>query len=436
MNEKKLSFIHTADIHLGRIPHIGLETSNNINDLINNTVFIAFEKIVQYAIEHKVDFIIIAGDLYDSGFRAVQSRKIFYEGSLLLKENNINIYLIRGNHDALGGEKNLFNLPSNVHEFRSDTAEEISIIKNDIPVANVIGQSYRGKSERRKLHQNYSDFQEDVFNIGILHTGLEVNKSNYVPCSLSELKEIENIHYWALGHIHKKLVLIEEKPAVIYPGTPQGTDINEEGLCGCYLVNVDYDNNIEYKFLETSPIVWKKVNVDLTKSNLQNINELQELLMDKGEEILTNSLIKGYAIRWIIEGQTEVNSVLREDEENTLTYLMDNLNSYFLDKTPFLISDSIILKTIDRMDELNKNLQNNEILKELEIIFERLYTEENYKENLLNNLGNIFEKNADPENMNEMKFLLQNEFIEDIIGEAKNLIYQQLLKEGDFIEDK
>ncbi|GAA0179227.1 exonuclease SbcCD subunit D [Clostridium sediminicola] len=436
MNEKKLSFIHTADIHLGRIPHVGLEISNNINKLINNAVFTAFEKIVQYAIENNVDFIIIAGDLYDSGFRTVQSRKIFYEGSLRLKENNIDIYLIRGNHDAFGGEKNLFDLPSNVYEFTSDAAQGISVIKNDICVANVIGQSYRGKSERRKLQQNYSNFKHDAFNIGILHTGLEANKSNYVPCSLSELKEVENIHYWALGHIHKKQVIMEEKPTVIYPGTPQGTDINEEGVCGCCLVKVDYDNNIEYEFLDTASIVWKKVNIDLTKYNLKNINELQELLMNKGEEIITNSGIKGYAIRWIIEGQTELNSVLREDEENTLNYLMETLNAYFLDKTPFLISDSIILKTIDRIDELSKNIQNNEILKELEIIFQRLYNEENFKEDLLNNLGNIFEKNVDPENINEMKFLLQDEFIQDIIGEAKNLIYQQLLKEGDFIEDK
>lgn len=436
MKERKLRFLHTADIHLGSIPHINTDYSKEFKDFINMAIYSAFNKIVQYAIEYKVDFIIIAGDLYDSEFRSVESRKTFYEGSLLLKENNIDIYLARGNHDAFGGEKSLFKLPSNVHQFRSDIAEGFEIIKNDVLVGKVIGQSYRGKWERRKLHQNYGDLAESEFNIGVLHTGLEGNNPNYAPCTISELKEVQNINYWALGHIHKKDVIIQDKTIVTYPGIPQGRDMNEEGIGGCYLIDVDSNNNMEYKFLETSMIEWKKVNVDLSNYKLENINDLEDIMIDIGETVLLNSDIKGYAIRWIIKGHTLLNSVLREDEENSTAYLLKNLNLYFLEKKPFIVSDSIIIKTLDEIEELDIKLENNEIFNELQSIFNKLNTEEEYREMIFNNLGNIFEKETDLENLNKEKFQLHNEFMEDIIGEAKNLIYKKLLQEGDFIEDK
>lgn len=436
MKERKLSFLHSADIHLGSIPHINTEGSKELKDFINRAVYSAFNKIVQYAIEYKVDFIIIAGDLYDSEFRSVESRKTFYEGSLLLLENNIDVYLARGNHDALGGEKSLFKLPSNVHQFRSDIPEGFNIIKNNVLVAKVIGQSYRGKWERRKLHQNYGDLADTEFNIGVLHTGLEGNNPNYVPCTISELKEVQNINYWALGHIHTNDVIIRDKTIVIYPGIPQGRDMNEEGICGCYLIDVDNNNNFEYKFLETSLIEWKKVNVDLSNYNPENINDLEEIIIDIGETVILKGDIKGYAVRWIIKGHTSLNSVLREDEENTIAYLLENLNSYFLEKTPFLVSDSIIIKSLNEIDELDIKLENNEIFNELQNIFNKLNTEEEHREKIFDNLGNIFEKEIDLENLNKEKFQLHNEFMEDIIGEAKNLIYKKLLQEGDFIEDK
>ncbi|SIB87349.1 Uncharacterised protein [Mycobacteroides abscessus subsp. abscessus] len=65
------------------------------------------------------------------------------------------------------------------------------------------------------------------FHIGILHGSLEgeTGHGRYAPFILKELLDKE-YDYWALGHIHKRMVLNAEPP-VIYPGNTQGRSRKE-----------------------------------------------------------------------------------------------------------------------------------------------------------------------------------------------------------------
>ena len=100
-------------------------------------------------------------------------------------------------------------------------------------IAAVSGFSYKNRAESRKLHLEY-EYIPGVWNIGLLHTQLELSNNNYVPASLTELMDMENINYWALGHIHKYSLLHKARNrAILFPGTPQGRNMNEEGVRGC-----------------------------------------------------------------------------------------------------------------------------------------------------------------------------------------------------------
>src|SRR6266481_1405677 len=95
-----MKFIHCADILLDT-PLLGLAqyTGAPINE-IRNATRRAFEKVLDAAISSGVDFLIIAGDLYDTGLKSFESALFFNKQMGRLKDAGIEVYLIYGNHDA------------------------------------------------------------------------------------------------------------------------------------------------------------------------------------------------------------------------------------------------------------------------------------------------------------------------------------------------
>ena len=59
-----------------------------------------------------------------------------------------------------------------------------------------------------------------MFTIGMVHCSVDGYSDNadYAPCRLSDMIG-KDIQYWALGHIHKRAVLKESDPCIVYPGT-------------------------------------------------------------------------------------------------------------------------------------------------------------------------------------------------------------------------
>ncbi len=87
----RASFIHVADTHLGYEQYGVRERFNDFSR--------AFWDILQDAIERKVTFVVIAGDLFNK--RAIDAQTLIHaiEGLRKLKEYNIPVIAIEGNHD-------------------------------------------------------------------------------------------------------------------------------------------------------------------------------------------------------------------------------------------------------------------------------------------------------------------------------------------------
>ncbi|MDA6365974.1 hypothetical protein OSK45_29385, partial [Escherichia coli] len=76
----------------------------------------------------------------------------------------------------------------------------------------------------------------------------------YAPFRINDLLG-KDFDYWALGHIHKREIIISEPP-VIYPGNIQGRNRKETGPKGCYLVELDR-SGAKTEFLEAAPVIWE-----------------------------------------------------------------------------------------------------------------------------------------------------------------------------------
>ena len=229
-------FLHAADIHLDS-PLIGLaNVEGRVAERIRTAPRAAFEALVERAIEDDVDFLVIAGDLYDGTWRDYKTGLFFAEQMGRLNQARIPVYVLHGNHDAESQITKPLVLPDNVSVFGTRKAETFRI--DELNVA-LHGQSFREKAVIDNLVPDYPAPVDGAFNIGVLHTALGGmgDHANYAPCSVPELVA-KGYDYWALGHVHQGQVL-NERPHVVFPGNLQGRHVRETGPKGACLVTVD-----------------------------------------------------------------------------------------------------------------------------------------------------------------------------------------------------
>ncbi|WP_436375235.1 metallophosphoesterase family protein [Cytobacillus sp. BC1816] len=277
---KRVTFIHAADLHLDS-PMSGLKhLPPSIFKKLQESTFEAFTKIVDLAIFHNVDFIILAGDLFDGEDRSIRAQTRFRKEMERMAECGITVYAVHGNHDHMDGRWAHLPLPENVHIFSHEVEVAKHIAENGTSV-HLYGFSYPKRHVAERMIDQYSRENGADLHIGILHGSFEGSSDHaqYAPFRINDLLE-KDFDYWALGHIHKREILISQPP-VIYPGNIQGRNRKETGPKGCYLVDLD-NSGAKTEFLEAAPVIWENAEIDASKS--ESYQEIYELCLSLIEE--------------------------------------------------------------------------------------------------------------------------------------------------------
>lgn len=266
-----VTFLHIADLHLDS-PFSGLANlPSELFKRVQESTFSSFTRLINIAIEKKVDFVVIAGDLFDGEDRSLRAQSRFRREMERLQEHDIEAFVIHGNHDHLGGNWPHFEWPSNVHVFQTENVEVIPFSKNGKTLANIYGFSYTKRAVLENKTASYEKKEGAPFHIGILHGSKEGESahSRYAPFLLTELQQ-KGFDYWALGHIHKSEIL-SEHPPIIYPGNIQGRHKKETGEKGGYLVKLT-KSRADYTFLPTADLLWENTTIDI--SGLASFDQL------------------------------------------------------------------------------------------------------------------------------------------------------------------
>ena len=254
-------FLHTADLHLDS-PLQGLASREGAPVAeLRGASRRAFDNLVQLAIDEEVDFLVIAGDVYDRDWKDYSTGLFFRSRMVRLKDAGIPVFLIAGNHDAASLISRKLSLPENVTSFPGEAPRTVE--PEAWPVA-IHGMSFPSRVVVENLALDYPERVAEKFNIGILHTSLAGGEGHdtYAPCSVSDLVSKE-YDYWALGHIHQPAV-IHETPWIVYPGNIQGRHARECGERGCRLVTVDDKLEVEECAWHPLDVArWERVTVDL-----------------------------------------------------------------------------------------------------------------------------------------------------------------------------
>lgn len=309
-------FIHAADLHLDS-PLLGLERyAGAPTAAIRCATRRALENLVQLAIEQSVDFVVIAGDVYDGDWKDHHTGLFFVNQMSRLRAAGIPVVMIAGNHDATNRMTKTLKLPDNVECLSSEQAATASHpLFAKLGVA-VHGRSYAEPAETDNMALGYPAPQVGRFNIGVLHSSLvgTTGHDPYAPCSLDDLKS-KNYQYWALGHVHCRQIVCED-PWVVYSGNTQGRHSREVEAKGCYVVTVNEQGRASLKFETLDVLRWTICRVDA--SRLRSLDDLWPEFREQLERV--RRIHTGYplAVRIEVFGVCVFHDQLRAESERLI----------------------------------------------------------------------------------------------------------------------
>ena len=306
-----VKFIHAADVHLDSALR-GLERYEGAPlDEIRSATRRAFDNLVELAIDEEVDFVLLAGDLYDGDWKDYNTGLYFVDRMNRLWEAGIRVFMVAGNHDAASQITKYLRLPDNVTNFA--TSKPGRVLLDGLGVA-IYGQGFATRAETEDLSQAYSQGDPQLFNIGILHTCLDGKPGHepYAPCTVDGLRS-KGYQYWALGHVHKREE-VSRDPWIVFPGNIQGRHIRETGPKGCTLVTVDNGEVSEVTHCNLDVLRWSLCEVDVAGS--ETVDDVYEKVREALQKVLDAAEGRPVAIRLVLQGACAAHSRLHAELEH------------------------------------------------------------------------------------------------------------------------
>ena len=364
-----MKFAHLADTHLG-YRQFGLDEREG-------DFYEVFEKIIDRIIEENVDFVIHSGDLFDNSRPSPRALLVFQKGLLKLKNANIPVFAVAGNHDVVLRKKAI---PPQVL-FKKFGLKVISPINTNYMYEDVFiaGLPYYPSSQIKNFKNKLADISRKATDhdksILILHQGIDKYFNLQYEVEIGDIPD--NFNYYAMGHLHNYINDDFGKGKLVYPGsceiwrTNEISDYRENGK-GFVIVDLDgvkpsvtrikinisrefIDRSLDYNNLasgiagikETIKDFDKKPILNLTVYNVKSTSDTYEMINEELEDL---SLI----IRPKFISPNEENIDMIIDQENALgpvNVLSDRLKDYDNENILKLGVELYNLLSKDKIDE-------------------------------------------------------------------------------------
>jgi exonuclease SbcD len=296
-----IKILHTGDWHLGK--RLFKEKR-----LPEQEGFLAW--LLETLLREKIDALVISGDIFDSPNPPHEALKLYFDFlKRAVDQSDLSVYIIAGNHDspkfldapkAFLGEKQIIvqgqladddgraaifhtlNCRGEKLElvllpfFRSFDLHNLAPIQNGEEETSLLGltkifDDLPAKKGPRILvaHHLFGHFEPAGSELTVALSGL-----SSVPLSLLEGR----FDYVALGHIHKRQVLREENPRVVYAGSPLPFRFSENRNKSVEILEIGPAGDIKSAKLEI-PCQRRLLSIETTRDKLENT--LETISLDK-----------------------------------------------------------------------------------------------------------------------------------------------------------
>ncbi|MBW3003665.1 exonuclease SbcCD subunit D [Candidatus Woesearchaeota archaeon] len=343
-----MKFAHIADCHIGSWRDPKLRDASTI----------AFLRAMDVCIEKKVDFILIAGDLFNTSLPAIDRLKEVVIKLRELKDKEVPVYIIPGSHDFSPSGKTMLDVLEEARLF-------VNVVKGDVvddklklkfTVDAKTGAKITGMlGKKGMLEKNYYENlhlaeleNEPGYKIFMFHTAIselkpkELEKMDSSPVSLLP----KGFDYYAGGHVHiVKEQSLEGYQKIVYPGAlfPNNfSEIERFGNGGFYIVE---DGELSYE-----PVVVHNVFSIFVDCNYKIPEQIQSDILAK----IKNQEFNNTIVTIRLSGLLDSGKVSDIDFKEIFKQIYDK-SAYFVMK------NTSGLKTTD-FEEINVELRNVEEL--------------------------------------------------------------------------
>jgi hypothetical protein len=256
-----MKFVHAADLHIDS-PLRGLERYEGAPvELIRGATRRALEHLVELCLAEGAKLLLLAGDLYDGDWKDYSTGLFFCQQMARLREADVTVVWIRGNHDAASRLTQHLRPTDNVHELSHARPVTLELELDGTQLA-VHGQGFPKAKISEDLSERYPAPVSSVFNLGLLHTALDGREGHdaYAPCRVDSLVN-KGYDYWALGHVHQREE-VRQDPWIVFPGNLQGRHARETGKKGATLVSLRGGRVAEVEHRALDEVRWVHVVFD------------------------------------------------------------------------------------------------------------------------------------------------------------------------------
>jgi len=256
-----MNFVSVADVHFD-IPFRRISDRAGLGRERRLDQRKAFKKVIDYIKENNVEYLFIAGDLYEQDY--VQEATIAYINDLFKTIENTKIYIVPGNHDPRikNSYYETFKFNDNVKIF----TDRLEIVENDD--CDIYGYGFNNFEMSQNKLDDLQIKNKNKINVFLSHGDI-YNKSVYNPMNLNLLEEKFDVIN--LGHIHKR-----DK---YYSGSLISLGFDELGEHGFIYGEADENKKITKHFIKADDKEFIRENFDITNilSNEELIEKLNEI---------------------------------------------------------------------------------------------------------------------------------------------------------------
>ena len=309
---------------------------------------VAWQRLVDVAIEQRVTAVLLAGDVLDDEHDYFEAFGELKAGVERLVSAGIVVLAVAGNHDV----EVLPRLARAVPELvllGEGGVWQTETLRDDTGTVHVVGWSFPTRSVTYSPLDGLPAALEPLTPapvLGLLHCDRDQSGSRHAPVTSAELAGAA-VDAWLLGHVHRPDVAARGG----YLGSLAAADPGEEGARGAWLVEANAGSGVSFTPVPLSPLRFETLDLDV--SELADPADLGTFITDAigtahrrlFADTAASSGVKAVGCRLRLSGRSDLRTELAErltqDDPRGLLLTEDDV-TYFV--------HDVVLEVLPRID--------------------------------------------------------------------------------------
>lgn len=395
-----MKILHTADWHIGKVLH---------RQSLYEDISLFFDWIINYIRDHKIDLLLVSGDIFDLANPSNSDTKLYYHTLYRLSKTNVKIIITGGNHDSIS----LLDAPSALLDVlditviggaRDDKYEEIIPIysHDEIPECIVLAVPFlRDKDLRASMQASETGDKSSIINDAI-----KLHYDDLVR--MAKEKYGDSVPLLAMGHLYMKGSISSDSEREIHIGNLEGLDskiihpeIDYMALGHIHKPQkIGNKNNIRYSgspvFLDFSEREYDKmvIEIEIGENEIKSITPVavpksREILKFTGDLTSVKNMLKEYQNNYPLTAFIEIEIQENEFDVLKIQAMEDMIDSIKSEEFKILKNRIIFNHTPDSMKMIQNESRTIQDLTPLDIFRQKL-SENNLNELEMKELTEIY----------------------------------------------